>query len=235
LILNANALHVPLADESVGMVLTSPPYNVGLKYDGFNDNITEGEHQAFTRLWLAEAYRVTEDTGRLYAIIGDKMMWWFRELAEVVGWSFVQLLMWCKPNMVSRAKFVMGDWLPMSENILLFRKGKRVPMMNGKANTFNWTVATVPQSNFNGGRIHPAQLPVTLCAEIISRTPGNPVLDPFCGSGSVMVAAKKLGRSFVGFDLVWPVTVKAKRRVDMTNKPLFKQKYQQAEFDEVSI
>lgn len=201
--------------ESIGMILTSPPYNVGLKYDGFDDNLPEEKFVEFNKEWLRESYRIIQDTGRLYAIISDKMLWWFKDVAVDVGWNFVQVLVWCKPNLIGGTKKITGDWNTMTENILLFRKGKRISMLEGGKgfNTFNWFLETIPQSNFKEGRHHPAQLPFSLCQKIIARTPGDPVLDPFVGSGQVLRAAKSLNRKYIGIELVEDVTKVARKFV----------------------
>jgi DNA modification methylase len=209
-----------LPDNSINIILTSPPYNVGLKYDGYEDKLSDREHKQFTAEWLKEAYRVTVDTGRLYAIVSDRMLWWFKGKAEKAGWSWGQLLTWCKPNFAGSTQRISGDWNIMSEYILLFRKGSRTSMLNGQgSNTHNWFVETVPQSNFSSGRIHPAQLPLSLCRKILSRTPGEVVLDPFAGSGSVCLAARGLERQYLGFELVPSVARGARARLQ--TRPLF--------------
>lgn len=205
--------------ESVGVILTSPPYNVGLKYEGFDDRLPEEDFRQFNFEWLQQAYRVAMDTARLYAVIGDKMLFWFRDYAEKAGWTYGQILTWCKPNFASHPSGISQDWNIMSEHILLFRKGKRTPMLNsnGMATTHNWFVEAVPQSNFKEGRIHPAQMSLKLCKKILSRTPGEPILDPFCGSGQVLRAAKALMRAFVGVELVPQVAEKARVFVGQPN------------------
>ena len=202
--------------ESVGLIITSPPYNVGLKYDGYDDNLSQDEFVKFNKNWLTSAYRVMKDSARIYVIVSDKMLFWFKDLGEQVGFTFAQKLVWCKPNFVGSAGKVTNDWNYMTEDILLFRKGKRTRMQNGDTTTHNWFVETVPQTNFKEGRIHPAQLPVSLCMRLIDRTPGNPVMDPFMGSGSVLVAAKKLGRDYIGIDIVENVVNSAKERIEAT-------------------
>ena len=187
--------------------MTSPPYNVGLRYDSYNDRIPDEEYKDLNREWLADAYRVMAESGRMYVVLGDSMLWWFRDMAIEAGWIFTQKLVWCKPNFVGSAGKVKNDWNYMTQDILLFRKGKRTPMQSGDTTTHNWFIETVPQSNFHEGRIHPAQFPVSLCMRILDRTPGEPVLDPFAGSGSVAVAAKKSGLTFIGFEIVEEVTL----------------------------
>lgn len=208
--------------ESVGVILTSPPYNVGLKYDGFDDNLPEDEFRKFNLEWLEQAYRVAMDTARLYVVVHSEMFWWFRPMAEQIGWHWGQMLTWCKPNFVSPSR-ISQDWNNMAEYILLFRKGKRTPMLNsnGIATTHNWFVEATPQSNFKKDRrIHPAQMPLKLCKKILSRTPGEPILDPFTGSGNVLKAAKALGRAFVGVELVPQVAEKARVLVGQPNTRL---------------
>ena len=225
MLIQAGATQIPLADESVGVILTSPPYNVGLKYEGFIDDIPHDEHVEFSKAWIKEAFRVAKEGSRGYFIVSDPMMWWIRPLAEEIGWKFGQLLTWCKPNFAGKPHRISGDWNYMSETILLFRKGKRTPMLEApksySVNTHNWFRDVVPQSNFKEGRIHPAQLPVSLCFKILARTPGDPVLDLFAGSGSVLVAAKQLGRRYVGFDIVESTCRKAKTRVGQSYALMF--------------
>ena len=89
----------------------------------------------------------------------------------------------------------------MSEPILLFNKGGRTPMLNGEGTTHNYFVIPTPQSNWNlEQKEHPAQWPELLPRCILSRTPGDVVLDPFMGSGTTGVAALRLGRNFIGFE-----------------------------------
>jgi DNA modification methylase len=151
------------------------------------------------------------------------MIWWFKEIAEGAGWTYVQLLTWCKPNFVSTGKSISQDWNYMSETILLFRKGKRTPMLSDHdaGTTHNWFNVATPQSNFTDGRIHPAQMPFRLCRRILARTPGEPVLDPFAGSGQVCRAAKALGRSWVGIELVPTVAERARQFIsgEMRRQP----------------
>jgi len=199
---------------SIGLILTSPPYNVGLNYEGYDDNLSDDDFREFNRQWLQEAYRVMMDTGRMYAVVADKMMWWFKEMAENIGWTYVMKLVWCKPNFAGGSGKISNDWNYMTEDIILFRKGGRTPMLSSDiSGTWNYFVETTPQTNFKEGRIHPAQMPIKLCLRILSRTPGEPILDPFAGSGQVCRAAKALGRSYIGIELSPIVTERARKFV----------------------
>ena len=226
-----------IPDESIDITITSPPYNLGLKYDIYDDNITLAGYEAFSLNWVYEAFRVTKDTGRLYLVLDDKLIWMMKPLAEEIGWTYAQLLVWCKPNFAGRAR-ISGEWNMMTENILLFRKGKRTKMQNDRSlmdklsvTTHNWFVETSPQSNFKRDyqqKVHPAQMPVNLVRKWIARTPGQTVLDPFCGAGSVCIAAKELNRDYIGIDMSKNYCELAKDRI-MGNKTTIEQKFM---FDE---
>ena len=70
--------------------------------------------------------------------------------------------------------------------------------------THSWFKETAPQTNFKKDylkKVHPAQMPVNLIRRWISRTPGQVILDPFCGAGSVCIAARDMGRDYIGIEL----------------------------------
>lgn len=64
--------------------------------------------------------------------------------------------------------------------------------------------------------IHPTEKPVGLLTNLITSVtkPGDLILDPFAGSGSTLVAAKKTGRRFIGIELDDEYFEKAKRRIE---------------------
>lgn len=196
---------VPQLEVKVDLVLTSPPYNVGIKYGiKVDDSQDITAFQEWTEDWLGLLYSVMADRSRFYLFVGDKMMWWVKSLCEQAGWTYGQKLEWCKPNLVGGSAKISGDWNFMTESILLFRKGKRTPMISfSAAHSWNWFIALSTQTNFGGDnhRCHPAQFPVSVMSQIIARTPGDLVLDPFLGSGTTCYCAKKLNRYSIGIEI----------------------------------
>ena len=87
---------------------------------------------------------------------------------------------------------------------IFYLYGKQADVLNFPPETYGetqsnvWTIAT-PQSNFKEGKYHPAQKPIELLERIIATgsKEGGTVLDPFAGSGTTGVAAKKLKRDFI--------------------------------------
>lgn len=95
----------------------------------------------------------------------------------------------------------MGDtkaaFAPSHENIVFAVKGKySFPGSRPK------DLVTFPKIN-SSKMVHPTEKPVGLLANLISSVtkPGDLILDPFAGSGSTLVAAKKTGRRFIGIEL----------------------------------
>ena len=196
---------LPRIETGVDIILTSPPYNVGLAYgESFDDKAAEGEFRQAMADWVSLAFGLANDSSRFYVAVGERMLWWFKEMAEGIGWTYAQLLVWCKPNVVTARK-ISGDWGYMTDWFLEFRKGPRTPMLNKiqGLTTFNWFRYAYPQSNFNhlDKKVHPAQWPAQLPRHILGRTPGSVVLDPFMGSGSVLEAAKRLNRYSIGIEI----------------------------------
>ena len=209
------------SDESVDITITSPPYNVNLNYGKeYNDNISYDEYQQFSWDWLEAIYRITKETGRLYCVLDDRLIFRLKPLSEAIGWKYVQLLAWCKPNFAGRGR-INGDWNFMNEYVLLLRKGKRNMMLTSDlTTTHSWFKETSPQTNFKKDYLqkgHPAQMPVSLVRKWVARTPGQVILDPFCGVGSVCMAAKELGRDYIGIDLSEKYCQLAEERIHSIN------------------
>lgn len=191
-----------MPDGAVDIVFTSPPYNCGLPYETYDDNLSEEEFHQFNCEWFTECVRVMAENSRMYIVCSDKLMFDLKNISETTKARFSQLLVWCKPNLSGGAGKISGDWNYLTENIILFRKGKRTPMVSTNTNTHNFFVIPSPQTNFvKDKKLHIAQFPVELPKRILSRTPGNVVMDPFMGSGTTGVACVQMNRKFIGIEI----------------------------------
>ena len=81
------------------------------------------------------------------------------------------------------------------EQAYLLAKGRARPPVRPLPDVRSW--------DYTANRLHPTQKPVRPLAELVAAftRPGDLVLDPFCGSGSTLVAAKSLGRRYLGIEL----------------------------------
>jgi len=131
--------------------------------------------------------------------------------AAAVPW---RLLLWCKPD--PRPRFGQQPAYGF-EPIVASGRGL-------VANGTDWLVASAPRLNRDRDATgHPHQKPLAVLewlVEMASR-PGEIVLDPFAGSGSTCVAAKNLGRRYIGIEIDERWAAKATARLAATPRPLF--------------
>jgi site-specific DNA-methyltransferase (adenine-specific) len=190
-----------LPAESVDLVITDPAYEslekhraVGtttrLKHSksSSNDWFKIFPNDRFLELFHG-VYRVLKPDTHFYLLCDAETMFVAKPLAVEAGFRFWKPLVWDKRSIG------MGyHYRARYELILFFEKGKRKLNDLGIAD-----IISVPR--VRGG--YPAEKPAEVAAVLIGQSsrPGETVADPFMGSGSVGVAAARLGRRFLGNDL----------------------------------
>ena len=190
-----------LQPESVDLVVTDPPYESLEKHRAIgtttrlkhsksssNDWFAIFKNERFPELF-AEVYRVLRKNSHFYLYCDPETMFVAKPLAEAAGFKFWKPIIWRKD------RIGMGyHYRAMYECILFFEKGKR------KLNNLG-TADVLDAPRIIGG--YPAEKPPKISEILISQStgPGEVVVDPFMGSGSVGVAATGLGRTFLGNDI----------------------------------
>ncbi len=178
---------------SVNFILTDPPYLVG--YRPFKNNAGQRIRNDDSGAWLkpafAEMYRVLVRDGFCFSFYGwphaDRFMGAFR----AAGFRPVGHFSFPKPYTSS-----IGHVRCRHECGYLLAKGNPMKPQNPLGDVINWTENT-------GNTLHLTQKPVSILlpfVEAYSASQGT-VLDPFAGSGSSLLAAKMLGRSYFGIEL----------------------------------
>lgn len=190
-----------LAAESVDLVITDPAYESLEKHRAVGTTTRLKHSKASSNDWFnifpnarfgelfAEIYRVLAPNTHFYLLCDAETMFVAKPEAEKAGFKFWKPLVWDKRTIG------MGyHYRARYELILFFEKGKRRLNDLGIAD-----IIEVPR--IRGG--YPAEKPVEVAEVLIrqSTEAGQMVADPFMGSGSVGVAAAKLGRRFLGNDL----------------------------------
>jgi modification methylase len=236
-ILCASSEHMQgLPDNSVHLVVTSPPYNVGKDYDA---DLTLEQYLAFLgRVW-AEVYRVLAPGGRACINIANLGRKPYIPLHSSIIQAMLDLgflmrgeIIWDK-GASAAASTAWGSWRSPSnptlrdvhEYILVFCKGafRRKPLA-GRASTisrdefleFTKSVWDFPAESAR--KIgHPAPFPIELPYRLIQLYTygGEVVLDPFMGSGQTALAARKAGRRFVGYEVDPAYVALAERRLSL--------------------
>jgi site-specific DNA-methyltransferase (adenine-specific) len=198
-----------LPSESVDLVVTDPPYESLEKHRAIGTTTRLKHSKASSNDWFsifpnerfpelfADVYRVLRRNSHFYLFCDPETMFVAKPMAETAGFKFWKPVIWDK------VKIGMGyHYRARYECILFFEKGKR------KLNDLG--IADIIQApRVSGG--YPAEKPVAVSEVLIAQStePGQLVIDPFTGSGSVGVAAVTGGRMFCGNDL-------CKEAVDIT-------------------
>lgn len=238
--------HIP--DNSVDCIITSPPYNVGIDYDCWNDNMPWEEYKKFMREWLQEAYRVLKKDGRLalniaYEInIGDRggriffLPEYYRIMQEV-GFKFAGVvdLQEKQPQRVKLTAW--GSWLSPSapyiynakECIIIVYKETWKKQNIGKSyfndknkKEFQDLVFGVWKYNAEKRGLTKANFShdIPIQALKILTFEGDIVLDTFMGSGTTAEACIRLNRRYIGFEISKRYCEVAKCRTNQSRLPL---------------
>jgi site-specific DNA-methyltransferase (adenine-specific) len=209
-----------LIDNCVSLTVTSPPYNVGKLSD---NNLSDEDYWKLMRRCFKEVYRVTESGGRLVlnvANLGRKpyipFSNMFTDLMLDLGFLMRGEIIWQKSK-GANANFAWGSWLSASnpvirdihEYCLVFSKEGMSKGSKGKSTIEKdeFMESTLSIWNINPARAkkigHPAPFPVELAERFINlySYEKDLILDPFIGSGTTALAASKLKRSYIGYEV----------------------------------
>jgi site-specific DNA-methyltransferase (adenine-specific) len=223
-----------LPDNSVHLMVTSPPYNVGKDYD---DDLTLAEYLSFLKRVWAETYRVLVPGGRAcinVANLGRKPYiplhaFIIHDMTEI-GFLMRGEIIWDKGASASSST-AWGSWQSASnptlrdthEYILAFSKGNfHREKLDGKSDTISkeefleftksvWSFAAESAKRVG----HPAPFPIELPYRLIQlyTFKDEVILDPFMGSGQTALAALKAGRRYVGYETNAEYLNLAKKRI----------------------
>jgi site-specific DNA-methyltransferase (adenine-specific) len=177
------------ASASVDFVLTDPPYLVRyVSRDGKrvrNDDNSSWLHPAF-----AQIYRVLRPGSYCVSFYGWNRVDRFVAAWGAAGFRIVGHLVFRKPY-ASGGKLLRYS----HECAYLLAKGNVMPPSKPIADVIDW--------KYTGNQLHPTQKPVSSLRPLVEAfcPAGGLVLDPFCGSGSTLVAAQMLDRGYLGIEI----------------------------------
>lgn len=141
-------------EKFVDLIVTSPPYNIGKKYDGFyNDDLTNEDYIKFTAEYLSECYKVLKDDGRICVNIGYKVSTvkdkgidfvQFINIVRSIGYSMRETIIWIKTKKKDNlqnfcgSNTAWGSWLSASNPVcrarmeFIFIFNKKYPKKRNK-------------------------------------------------------------------------------------------------------
>jgi len=236
-ILNGDILEInDINENTIDLIVTSPPYDVDIKYENYNDNIPYDEYLEFTEKWLARCYDFAKNDGRLCLNIPlDKNKGGQQSvcadittIAKKVGWKYHATIIWNEQNISRRTAW--GSWLSASapyviapvEVIIVMYKKKWEKANKGESDItkdefIEWTNGVWNFSGESRKKVgHPAPFPVELpkrCIKLFSFV-GDSVLDPFVGSGTTLIACLETNRIGIGVDINKNYCELAKKRLE---------------------
>ena len=211
-----------IQDNSIDLIVTSPPYNIGIDYDSYFDDLLWKDYFEWCSKWLKECYRVLKPDGRMalnhYLSFGNakKRLSPISELnliSEKIGFKHHSIAVWTDRTLANKTAW--GSFQSASapyincpfEGILIMFKERWKKDEKGvsdiskeefvKLSHGAWDVRTetrgLTKANFSKDFAEK-------CIKLLSYQEAI-VLDPFMGSGTVAVVCKENKRQYVGFEI----------------------------------
>ena len=191
-----------LPDECVDLIVSDPPYLINYesnhrkdKTHDFCSPIQNDDNPDLITDYMKECYRILKQDKACYVFCSSKTLDFFKNAAQDARFRLKNTIIWVKNNWT--AGDLKAQFGQQYEPCLLLNKGRAE--INGKRLTDVWTFDRVSGPK----QVHQNQKPVPLIAQCIEKhsQPGDIVFDGFMGSGTTAVAARQMGRRFLGFEI----------------------------------
>ncbi len=214
-----------IPDNSVDVTFADPPFNLKKKYNSTRDSLELEEYLHWCEQWIFEMVRVTKATGSIFVHNIPKWLTYYTSFLNKLA-DFKHWISWDAPT-APMGKTLQ----PAHYGILFYAKdakqnkfreiryphkrcrkchylhkdygGKKASLHPfGPLVSDSWTdIHRIKHNKYRDK--HPCQLPIHLLERIIlmSTDEDDIVLDPFLGTGTTAIAAKRLGRHYIGFEL----------------------------------
>ena len=178
-----------MAWASVDFILTDPPYLVNYR-DRSGRRVANDDNEAWLKPAFRQMYRVLRPDSLCVSFYGWNKVDTFMSAWREAGFDVVGHIVFRK-RYSSKARYLSYE----HESAYLLAKGRPSLPSSPVPDVLDW--------QYSGNRLHPTQKPVQPLKTLIGAftKPGAVVLDPFCGSGSTLIAAQELGRRFIGIEL----------------------------------
>jgi site-specific DNA-methyltransferase (adenine-specific) len=214
-----------MPDNSVDVTFADPPFNLNKKYNSAKDSLALEEYLDWCELWICEMARITKPTGSIFLHNIPKWLTYYTAILNKIAY-FKHWISWDAPT-APMGKTLQ----PSHYGVLFYAKDSKQNQFyeiryphkrcrkcgylhkdyGGKKGLLHpfgplvsdvWTdIHRIKHNKYRDE--HPCQLPVHLLERVIlmATNEGDIVLDPFSGTGTTALAAKRLGRNYIGFEL----------------------------------
>jgi len=223
---------VPPAD----LIFADPPFNIGYKYDLYEDRKAYDEYYAWTESWMRACRYCLKATGSFWLAIGDEYAAEVRIIARKLGLRLRNWLIWhCTFGQATKMKFARSHthlfyWSKDPRRFTFNDMSVRIPSARqttyadkranpkGKLPDDIWSFSRICGTFNERVGWHPCQMPEKLLERIVkvSSNRGEVVFDPFSGSGTTCVVAARLGRRYLGIDVSGTYVRESRKRLAET-------------------
>jgi site-specific DNA-methyltransferase (adenine-specific) len=230
-----------IPDWSIDLIVTSPPYNIGIDYGTYKDNLPWAEYYAWCEKWLSECYRVLKKDGRIalnhYLSLGTSD---FRTspicelncIMNKIGFKHHTIAVWTDITLAKKTAW--GSYMSASspyinspfEGVIIDFKEQWKKQNKGESDTPKDVFISMTRGVWNFRTetkgLTKCNFSVDFASKVISLLTykGDIVLDPFMGSATTAVAAYNLKRHFIGFELNKEYFDKACKRIEQEKSQL---------------
>lgn len=179
-----------LPPASIDLAMADPPYLVRYRPRDAR-TYSNDDNDRWLEPAYAEAYRVLKPNRVCVSFYGWARAEQFLRAWRLAGFRPIAHFTFVK-RYASATKFVRYQ----HEQAYVLAKGRPANPREPIADVIAW--------EYTGNPLHPTQKPVSVLEPLVRTCsqPGDIVLDPFCGSGSSLIAARNLGRAFLGIELI---------------------------------
>lgn len=224
-----------LGPDNIDLILTDPPYNLGLfmknretnlgalRENHFSaskwDDLGQDEWEIKMNEFFKESARILKKRGSLLMFMSLMKIETIVKIAEKNGFYYKTTGIWHKTNPLPRNRDL--HFVNSTESWLYFIHGGKTGTFNNQGKLIHdfYESSVIGLKEKRYGK-HPTQKPVKLMEHFVKllSNVGDMILDPFMGSGSTGVACKLLGRNFIGCELDSSYFEIAKKRIEGTQE-----------------
>ena len=225
-----SSLTEPIAD----LIFADPPFNIGYKYDVYEDRKKYEDYYAWTERWMgACANKALKPTGSFWVAIGDEYAAQVKTIGDRLGLHLRNWVIWHYTfGQQTKRKFARSHahlfyWVKDPKVFTFNDLAVRIPSARqttyadkranpkGKIPDDVWSFSRVCGTFYERVTWHPCQMPEKVLERIVtaSSNPGDLVLDPFSGSGTTCAVAAKLKRHYAGIDLSAQYVAYSRQRI----------------------
>ncbi|MCK5114155.1 MAG: site-specific DNA-methyltransferase [Phycisphaerae bacterium] len=224
-----------VTEPAADLIFADPPFNIGYKYDVYEDRKAYDEYYQWTHDWMAACQKILKPNGSFWVAIGDDYAAEVRVIARKLGLNLRNWVIWhytfgqATKNKFARSHTHLFYFTNTTNPKAITFNDMEIRVPSARQTTYADKRANpkgkIPDDVWSFSRVcgtfnervkwHPCQMPQRVLERIIkvSSNPGDMVIDPFSGSGTTMVAAAMLGREYFGTDLSEDYVAKSKIRI----------------------